>query len=314
MARFHGIRDETSSRGSDDRTPVFRAHGPYTAQTWRMAGDSFETVRTDSIPSSGDSRSGSVLGMRFSPSGNEIAAKFSNDGKSIGIWQLQEAKFVSESECSSTRIREFVWLPDGRRIAFLDGEGVGVLNVESHEVEFRPTPRQLGLTLTCVGDTIAVGTTNQVSVYDLNLALQSTLVWNTDPREQLLIVTSDGNHEFLRESTELAYVVLHDNVQETLSREEMEKRYGWKNDSSKARLFASGVGSQVPVPGEPVSPLALVQSPEPIDGVDSWTLEPVDHRSRAVLAEYSPSGTLVATSGTDGAYVSGMPTAGSCKS
>ncbi len=49
-----------------------------------------------------------------------------------------------------------------------------------------------------------------------------------------------------------------------------------------------------------MSPLALVRQPEPIQDVDAWTLETIDHRSRVVLAECSPSGDLVATSGLDG--------------
>ncbi len=53
-------------------------------------------------------------------------------------------------------------------------------------------------------------------------------------------------------------------------------------------------------PGQPLSPLALVSQPAPLDNVLSWTVEPADHRSLVNDFAFSSDGALVATAGQDG--------------
>jgi serine/threonine protein kinase len=53
-------------------------------------------------------------------------------------------------------------------------------------------------------------------------------------------------------------------------------------------------------PGQPLSPLALVQKPQSRTGAISWTIEPSNHRGAVNDAVFSPDGTQIATAGQDG--------------
>ncbi len=53
-------------------------------------------------------------------------------------------------------------------------------------------------------------------------------------------------------------------------------------------------------PGDPVSPLALVQQPAKLDGLLSWTIETRDHRSFVNDVALRPDGQVLATAGNDG--------------
>lgn len=54
-------------------------------------------------------------------------------------------------------------------------------------------------------------------------------------------------------------------------------------------------------PGDPLSPAALVQNPERIDGVTSWTMETRLPRGSLHAAKFSPDGKTIATACQDGA-------------
>lgn len=53
-------------------------------------------------------------------------------------------------------------------------------------------------------------------------------------------------------------------------------------------------------PGDPLSKLSLVTNPSPVEGITSWTVEPVHHRSAVYEVTYSNDGALIATAGEDG--------------
>jgi eukaryotic-like serine/threonine-protein kinase len=53
-------------------------------------------------------------------------------------------------------------------------------------------------------------------------------------------------------------------------------------------------------PGQPLSPLALVQNPRQLGDAISYTIEPADHRGGVTDAAFSPDGTRIATAGQDG--------------
>jgi len=61
-------------------------------------------------------------------------------------------------------------------------------------------------------------------------------------------------------------------------------------------------------PGEPLSKIALVAEPVPIEGVRSWTLETIGHRGSINEVEYSPDDSLLATACEDGAVRLWNPT------
>ena len=63
-------------------------------------------------------------------------------------------------------------------------------------------------------------------------------------------------------------------------------------------------------PGEPLSEMAMVVSPAPLEGARSWTIETIGHRGKVTTLAYSPDGSRLATGGEDGTIHIWDPTTG----
>jgi WD40 repeat protein/serine/threonine protein kinase len=161
----------------------------------------------------------------------------------------------------------------------------------------------------------------------------TTLLHFTHDRT-MAIAPSGHFHCSPRFESELVYIVETDDGQETLSPQEFADRYGWRNDPSQAGVAlledhrrphaprggtdhaergdygdrtqdgaASNRKSKIENP-KSLGPLALVQRPEELTGVECWSLEPVLQAGALGSFEQSvalsPDGTLLAIGGEDG--------------
>ena len=135
---------------------------------------------------------------------------------------------------------------------------------------------------------LAVGWSNQVTFYDQQLTSAATLVVPTNPDESLLAVHSDGSFRSGDSSVGSAdaagygprIVALREGVQRTYSPDDFSRQYGWRNEPKPLLPENEQETNSLDiVVGDPLSPLALVQDPATLPGVQSWTVETRDHRA-----------------------------------
>ena len=117
-----------------------------------------------------------------------------------------------------------------------------------------------------------------------------------------------------RAEDELVYVVETDAGQELLSPQEFADKYHWRNEPSRLGLKSlrnEGPSDETDASPEladalpALGPLALVQRPAPLAGVESWSLEPVEPIGNFQLNKsnsmgLSPDGKWFALGGDDG--------------
>jgi WD40 repeat protein len=132
-----------------------------------------------------------------------------------------------------------------------------------------------------------------------------------------LLVSPEGHYRGEGIEGEIVYVAeTEDGRQVKLEPAEFEKTYDWKNDASKIRppgkILREAEPAAVDLPrGKPASPLAIVTSPEKIDGVRSWTIETVSHRGANEFAWPLPASahgnTLTLVNAKDGKGLESEP-------
>jgi WD40 repeat protein len=185
----------------------------------------------------------------------------------------------SSLQCPAT------WSPDGSLLAVPGGPGVVLWSADlQRRVMSLPTTHGYVYQIAFSGDGKLVA----------GAAGERLHVWETDTgrlrgillvghRDNGVTIMPDGHYTGDGEVDRNVVMVVQkeDGTQELLTPAEFERRHGWKNEPDKVRLLRPLPREVVRVepaplpplrPGEPMSPLALVQRPAPLPGVRSWTI------------------------------------------
>jgi WD40 repeat protein/serine/threonine protein kinase len=256
--------------------------------------------------------------VAWSPDGATLAAE-SGHG-SVGLWNAASGALLRTFPEPWRRVECLAWSPDGQTLA-LQQSGVVRLYNPFLGQELHTLPGQI-VGLACVawspdGKTLAAGGDDGIRLWAAETGGPVGMILSLIDAE-VLSLSPEGHYRGPeRLGRQLVYVVQTDRGQETLAPEEFATRYGWKNDPEQVRLDGRTVAAAPtgprPAPvrvqpeppglpaGAPLSPLALVSRPAPINGARSWTLETYGHRDTEMRAvAYSPDGRWLATANRDG--------------
>lgn len=192
---------------------------------------------------------GSADRLAWSPNGKALAVGFRRDLPPI-FWnaptrQASPPATVSSDRGGSKSVGFFRWSPDGRRL--LSGHYEHSLrlwdvdfNREERCVYFHPTSEAFSMAVSSAGN-LGASVTRADTIH----------FWRPDTGEPVaalalfahgkyLLVSPEGHYQASPEIEEdLTYVVQTEKAQLTLTPEEFQRRYGWKNDPTKVKLFGS---------------------------------------------------------------------------
>lgn len=174
--------------------------------------------------------------LRWSPDGARLAAV----GFDYRLWVWNASNWTLAAECPPNPTAKAMkatarWLADGSLLVIGDAWWIGTWDPRSGKMLRRPAPRSGTAVADATQDTFALPGAACIRLSSLASGQQlRTIVSLRD--QQYLTLSPDGHYRGSPGvEKELVYVVQTDAGQETLTPEEFSKKYGWKNDPSKAK-------------------------------------------------------------------------------
>lgn len=253
----------------------------------------------------------------WSPNGNELVL---TGAANCGLFEAHTGKVLHNFPwyiCDSQ------WSPNGGILAsfnhptniYLVDPGTG-RRLRTLESPCNPVPLPHGrLAWSPDGKTVAAATGHTVQYWEPATG-RSRGVLLVHPHFGELAIRRDGQYRGNERAERSIVMVVQkdDGTQEVLEPANFEQKYGFKTDPEKVNLLEPLPPPLVTPEGAPLSPLALVSKPEPIEGVRTWTIETkrmrTHHSSSYFYQAFRPDGRQLARATSDGVVRIWDPAAG----
>jgi WD40 repeat protein len=157
----------------------------------------------------------------------------------VRLWDVAGGKQVREWQAEPRDESNFVrvvWGPDGKTLATISRGKARLWNAETGQVVASSWLTGIDwLSWSPDGKLLATLSAQGVRLWDADgKRLHATIA--AMPNRGYTVISPEGHYRGSpRVERELVYVVQTDQGQETLSPEEFEKKYGWKNDPEQVR-------------------------------------------------------------------------------